>query len=784
MSSAGACQACGGTQISGECSTGMCCKCSGGGGQKCSDGTPYGQCSSTPPNYCDNNGNLNGNCDKCDCPSGYTCEKGACVKGGGSGGTPTDKPDLIVADIKIFANGVEVFNPIAGRSYTIKAVIKNQESKDVTFENIPGEALTLYIDGEKFTRLGYTDLHQSTPDIASGQSRTYTFKDKWTPSTAKKYTLKVNVDKDNEIKEVREDNNERTEQITVVAPSNKPDLRVADIVWKPANPKVNDDVQFAVIIINQGDATADAFYVQLYIENEELCGTSCKVSHLNSEETTTVNPQYNSATLHKKFTSIGSYNIKAIVDYDDGVDESDDNNNEMKRILVINSVGGGEGGVPQGEEGRKCEDGTKHDTCSENLPKYCFDGYLRDLCIHCGCPTRHECSRRGDVCEPTLPIIDNIKRPNKAFESVEVTLTATAHDPYPDGRIVSYEWTENGKSLSNQATFSKVFHVGDHTITLTVANDAGVKAHEDIEFTVIEVNEGEVKALIDFPLEGEIYDKSKPIHFAGAGTRGKERVEVDYAWISNRDGFLSNEKSFEKKLAKGAHKITLTVEDNGEQATDSVTINVWPVCNYPCEPQCKLPEKFDWRNAGGTNWMTDARHKGDCGSCWAFSVIGAMEAVYNIEQQNADKDIDLSEQYLVSCSSAGSCDGGVLYKTLEYVKDSGTTDESCFKYKAEDSSCSDRCDTWKDRLWNIRSYGEVSTDEDELKRAVICRGPLAVARGSHGWVLVGYDDINEKWILKNCYGSGHGEKGYDLEWYSGAAYRICQAYYVEGVYPV
>jgi outer membrane lipoprotein-sorting protein len=43
--------------------------------QQCSDGTPYGQCSSNKPKYCDN-GNLINNCELCECPSDssdYTC---------------------------------------------------------------------------------------------------------------------------------------------------------------------------------------------------------------------------------------------------------------------------------------------------------------------------------------------------------------------------------------------------------------------------------------------------------------------------------------------------------------------------------------------------------------------------------------------------------------------------------------------------------------------------------------------------------------------------------------
>jgi C1A family cysteine protease len=47
--------------------------------------------------------------------------------------------------------------------------------------------------------------------------------------------------------------------------------------------------------------------------------------------------------------------------------------------------------------------------------------------------------------------------------------------------------------------------------------------------------------------------------------------------------------------------------------------------------RAEIQAELDWRmNAG--NFMTVVKNQGSCGSCWAFSTIGTMEAVYNIEQ--------------------------------------------------------------------------------------------------------------------------------------------------------
>jgi len=66
-----------------------------------------------------------------------------------------------------------------------------------------------------------------------------------------------------------------------------------------------------------------------------------------------------------------------------------------------------------------------------------------------------------------------------------VTLDGSAsYDP--DGTITAYEWTESEEVLSTAVSFTYSFAVGTHTVTLTVADNEGATATDDVVITVSE----------------------------------------------------------------------------------------------------------------------------------------------------------------------------------------------------------------------------------------------------------------------------------------------------------
>ncbi|MBN2046806.1 MAG: protease inhibitor I42 family protein [Anaerolineaceae bacterium] len=196
-----------------------------------------------------------------------------------------------------------------------------------------------------------------------------------------------------------------------------------------------------------------------------------------------------------------------------------------------------------------------------------------------------------------------------------------------------------------------------------------------------------------------------------------------------------------------------------------------------------VPDSFDWstsNNSKGANMMTAVKNQGNCGSCWSFAAVGAMEAVMKIQGQG---DQDLAEQYLVSCNNDGwSCGGGWAphdYHASKGGKQSnapGAVFESDFAYTAQDTTCKNI----SNHPYALSSWGSVNDDVDSLKAALYEYGPLWTTVCADGWgsysggvfrdnncsqvnhavVLVGWDDSTESWKIKNSWGSGWGEGGY------------------------
>ena len=200
----------------------------------------------------------------------------------------------------------------------------------------------------------------------------------------------------------------------------------------------------------------------------------------------------------------------------------------------------------------------------------------------------------------------------------------------------------------------------------------------------------------------------------------------------------------------------------------------------PAEPSVsagELPSSFDWRDQ---NAVTPVKDQGNCGSCWAFASIAALESLAIIETGASVP--DYSEQFPISYNLSNlGCEGGELTNAANFYKRIGTVPDTCLPYRGDDRKLPFPCSEWRDDVAGIEKWSLVRQTVDALKAAVY-ENPIAVGYniysdflyyesgvyeyvsgklvGGHAVLIVGWDDAEECFIVKNSWGENWGENGY------------------------
>jgi len=108
--------------------------------------------------------------------------------------------------------------------------------------------------------------YQVIPFISGGEHMNITFN--WTPAVSEgNYTLIINLDPHNNVRESSKSNNVRSAPLTVLAAvEKKPDVRLLNFNATPASVKADQTVTVTFTVHNYGDATAANVQVQLVVD--------------------------------------------------------------------------------------------------------------------------------------------------------------------------------------------------------------------------------------------------------------------------------------------------------------------------------------------------------------------------------------------------------------------------------------------------------------------------------------------------------------------------------------
>lgn len=190
----------------------------------------------------------------------------------------------------------------------------------------------------------------------------------------------------------------------------------------------------------------------------------------------------------------------------------------------------------------------------------------------------------------------------------------------------------------------------------------------------------------------------------------------------------------------------------------------------------------------GASWDgVTLRDQANCGSCWAFSAVEAIEARLPGKER-------VSAQALVDCvpnprhcGGTGGCDGATGELAFAFVRDHGIPLESSYAYTGETGSCPMNPLTGPfPAEKRVRLSGWVNPESNKaqpLMEAIYNKGPVAVAVDGgpwfdydhgvfdgckkdailgHGVLAVGYggEGAGQYWRIQNSWGSNWGEKGH------------------------
>jgi C1A family cysteine protease len=208
----------------------------------------------------------------------------------------------------------------------------------------------------------------------------------------------------------------------------------------------------------------------------------------------------------------------------------------------------------------------------------------------------------------------------------------------------------------------------------------------------------------------------------------------------------------------------------------------------PMAAAAPLPSTWDWRDHNGHSYVSPLIDQGRCGSCVAFAAVGTFETQLNITLSDRSSPFELSPQYLFACGGGGCGFGWDVDSAAQFLVDDGVPDSACMPYTSgahgDDAECSAGCSDASKRSIKATSYGTPTSGSlsvTEVKKSLI-HGAVAATMlvyddfmyysggvykhvtggvaGGHAVSIIGWNDAEKAWIVRNSWGPGWGDKGF------------------------
>ena len=258
-----------------------------------------------------------------------------------------------------------------------------------------------------------------------------------------------------------------------------------------------------------------------------------------------------------------------------------------------------------------------------------------------------------------------------------------------------------------------------------------------------------------------------------------EKKLHNYINFINNDNFIENHNKNETtkfKLGHNQFSIISNKEYNKRLIKMNSTNQGCTELNYNLE-QFYDDENFNWVSL---NKITSVKNQLQCGSCWAFSTIGAYENWYAI---NYNQLLDFSEQQLLDCDkNDNACNGGLMVNGLNYLMNSKVCLNNDYPYIGKKNDCLTTCNNYPKikGCYNV-PQGNYMSLKSALHKNAITIGIDASSKHfqlyksgvidetiecsneiNHGVLLVGYGVENgiKYWLIKNSWSNEWGENGY------------------------